>query len=420
MLLAADRDLLARDRSIPGLAVLLDPLHLADQIQAAITTPSFDLEGAYLRYKPGTNCLAGYRVRVGEQHTWLYAKAYAEPTGKLRRALIDPGINGPLGFGRFVLPAWQIEVACLPNDWRIIGAQALFDADQRLAVLGKLLPGLAGPFDLELLVYKPERRMVVRVDQGGQPVAVIKLYTADGYRAAYRAAQSFRGTTRLQLPRLLGTLESAAMLAFAWESGQPLPHALQHGQPAADRVIAALSDLHAQPDLDLPVMPAEHPIQAVAAAIAALGQIQPSMAVPLATLAEQFRQILPCTRNFCPIHGDFYAKQVLLGDSAAVLLDLDEAAYGDPRDDLANLIAHLERDQLRGVLSEAQLVQARSAYTEAYAQQHRSAEPALAELHVLVAARLLRLALDPFRHREANWPQRSQALVQRAQQILLQ
>ncbi|GAB4111410.1 MAG: hypothetical protein Fur005_20730 [Roseiflexaceae bacterium] len=419
MLLAADRDLLARDRSLPGLAVLLDPLNLANQIEAAITTPSFELEGAYLRYKPGTNCLAGYRVRVGEQHTWLYAKAYAEPTGKLRRALIDPGMRGLLGFGRLVLPAWQIEVACLPNDWRIIGAQALFDPDQQAAVLGKLLPGLVGPFSLTLLVYKPERRMVVRVDQVGQagaPVAVIKLYTVDGFRAARRAAQSFRATERLRLPRLLGMLESGAMLAFAWEVGQPLPNALQQGQAAADRVIAALSDLHAQGQADLPQLPAGQPIAAIEATLAAFGQLQPAYAPQLATLAEQFRTMLPTTHNFCPTHGDFYAKQVLLGNTAAVVLDLDEAAYGDPRDDLANLIAHLERDRLRGVLSETQLVQAGMAYTEAYRRHGGS----ISGLQVLVAARLLRLVLDPFRHREPNWPQRSQALLQRVQQLLQQ
>jgi aminoglycoside phosphotransferase (APT) family kinase protein len=64
-----------------------------------------------------------------------------------------------------------------------------------------------------------------------------------------------------------------------------------------------------------------------------------------------------------------------------VALDLDEAAYGDPRDDLTILIADHERDRLRGVLSEAQLVQASMAYSDAYRRHGGS----ISGLQVLVA-----------------------------------
>ena len=57
---------------------------------------------------------------------------------------------------------------------------------------------------------------------------------------------------------------------------------------------------------------------------------------------------MPTTQGL--IHGDFYARQVLLQDSGVVLIDLDEAAYADQLLDLANILAHIEYDVLAGVL----------------------------------------------------------------------
>ena len=42
------------------------------------------------------------------------------------------------------------------------------------------------------------------------------------------------------------------------------------------------------------------------------------------------------------IHGDFYTKQVLIDSDCAAILDLDDAAIGEPEQDLGNFLGHLD------------------------------------------------------------------------------
>jgi hypothetical protein len=67
--------------------------------------PEADLETAritYVKYKPGTNCLVGYRLRVAGTVVDVYAKAYgANASKKLQKAHEQPGQAGALGRGAF-------------------------------------------------------------------------------------------------------------------------------------------------------------------------------------------------------------------------------------------------------------------------------------------------------------------------------
>ena len=65
MLSPAERGLVARDPGLPGLGRLLDPGDFLDALRQAL--PACDVASArldYLRYKPGTNLLAGYLARI--------------------------------------------------------------------------------------------------------------------------------------------------------------------------------------------------------------------------------------------------------------------------------------------------------------------------------------------------------------------
>jgi aminoglycoside phosphotransferase (APT) family kinase protein len=117
-----------------------------------------------------------------------------------------------------------------------------------------------------------------------------------------------------------------------------------------------------------------------------------------------------------PTHGDFYAKQVLLADDSVAILDLDEAVRGDPAADLGNFVAHLERDALRGTLPSSRVELLQNALLEGYRVATHRPIPARTELYA--AAGLLRLAPDPFRHREPDWPGRIEAILERTEAIL--
>ena len=87
-----ENDLITRDSGLPGLAAILDPSVMAAQLAEAgaefdgqidgqldgqLGAEAEKLELQYLRYKPGTNCLAGYRLGTGPGARVFYAKAYA-------------------------------------------------------------------------------------------------------------------------------------------------------------------------------------------------------------------------------------------------------------------------------------------------------------------------------------------------------
>src|SRR5262249_21272694 len=50
----------------------------------------------------------------------------------------------------------------------------------------------------------------------------------------------------------------------------------------------------------------------------------------------------------CLLHGDFYAKQVVLRNGEVAFIDFDEAFAGEPVYDLGSFLAHLESDAVRG------------------------------------------------------------------------
>ena len=90
MLNADDAQLAAREKELPGLALLLDEDAFASVLREHL--PAAGVKGAkefYARYKPGRSCVVAYRVQVGGEQLDVYARALRrEPCNRLgqRRA----------------------------------------------------------------------------------------------------------------------------------------------------------------------------------------------------------------------------------------------------------------------------------------------------------------------------------------------
>ena len=98
------------------------------------------------------------------------------------------------------------------------------------------------------------------------------------------------------------------------------------------------------------------------------------------------------------------------------IIDLDWACHGDPADDLGNFIAQAERYALRGELTRQQVDSFGDALLEGYAGATKRRFPQRIGLYT--AVQLFRRARFPFRTREPDWPQRTEALLERAAAIL--
>lgn len=402
----ADRALVERDPALPGLAAALD----ATAVLAAASRawPSLAATGArvtYVRYKPGTSCLAGAELATPGGPVRVTVKALGlQADDKLAKAAAD---------GRAVVePARRLVLRRFPDDGELRAARWLLDPERQPGALETL--GLEDA-SLDVLAWKPERRLVVRAVRDGEPVAVVKCHEARGYARALATHRALAGVVGIPAVPMRGHHERRHAVVSPWVSGA----VLQPGTDPLDAVRAtgeALASLHAAPAA-LPVGPGagaeQFGLQRLADDVAwllpSLAPLLGRVVARLAVLREEEGASAAAT------HGDFYAKQVLLDTPGITFLDFDEAALGDGHSDLALFLAHVERDALRGTYPVARAAAVGAALLDGYRSRRRIDSRRLAWR---TADALLRLAPHPFRHRHDDWPSLTEAMVQRARALL--
>ena len=420
MLSRADAALVQWDAAIPGLALLLDPDGFAETLAAHPLAPEFDsVELMYVRYKPGTNCLADFRLRCGDRETRMYAKAFRSDAREKFDKAAGVALNRPGSAGlalRFA--AHDVIAHEFPLDPKLPALTRLESPD-RARLLGRILrtPGAEIEGDVIPLAYKPQRRFVGRLDREQRPPVVLRLYACEERFRAARSSEALEAGEILHLPRRVGRSKRHRAHAFEWLPGATLREVLDAPEPSIgslQHVGHALAELHGQ-DAKLPLEPKGRVQQ--------LGQLIETLDILLPSAAPLNRAIRlrleRCDRSNIgaprPIHGDLHEKQVLLAGDRVGLCDLDDACLGDPADDLGLLIAHIERSRLTGRRSELLARQTVETLLESY----RSARPmASTRLQRAVAEGLLHLAHHPFRNREPDWPDATRRLLERVHDLL--
>ena len=417
MLTEQDKAVADRDTACPGLATLLDPTALVDALRAELGVDLRRLDPTYLRYKPATNCLAAYRADIAGSEIDLYAKAYrAEDAKKMYKAAGETSVGGPLGAGRTLLEKLRIVVFTFPNDDRIKALPLLTDSDQVRGLLQRILPSRPPLWEGTLvpLAYKPDRRFVARLDVDGCPQAVLKFFSGSGYGKLSRATKGMASNQGLRLPHRIGRSKRYDVLASEWLPGRSLLEALELGNdPAIARATgAALALLHAKTTRKLEADGSERLEAALRAVTESLAMLIPDQAVRIAAVAEAATAALrSLPENWSAIHGDFYAKQVIVGESDIGFIDMDTALAGHPAVDVGNFIAHLRRYGVSGRVAESIVEPACRSLLAGYRDRSTIADQAVA---VHEAIGLLRVAPHPFRRRETDWAARTRQLVDAA------
>lgn len=424
MLTPPDADLVRRDQALPGLGMLLD----ADALLVALRQrrPGCDLalaEITYVRYKPGTSCLVGYQLQAQDQTIDIYAQAYRpDAIGKLLKSLARPAIPGPLGPGRFMLEEPIIGISSFPNDDRLKALVPLADREARHELIARMIseqPEL-GAGRLQRLRYKPLRRYVAQIRSDNGSGIVLKAYNDVDYQAAQVNAKALQSRGLLQLARRLGRSGRYHLLALEWLPGQLLKDVVAAPEPEFEKVAAvgaALAELHAQQAKKLSPLTHAAEIIALSAVAKEIAFICPHLAGRAYDLVQRISGVITDGPVLdYAIHGDFYAAQALLADDRVVILDLDQAARGDPAVDLGTFIAELESDAVRGHLDPKLIEPVRSALLRGYQATTREFIPMRLQLYV--AARLFRLSPHPFRQREGCWSEKIETILERVAVLL--
>jgi thiamine kinase-like enzyme len=420
MLSPLEADVVRRDRELPGLATLLDAEAFAGAL--ARSCPGVNVHRADLTwtaYRPHAHCVVGYRLTVDGQAVDAYARAYrTDEQQKLLHHGSRKATPGLVGRGRIAWEECAIVVSIFPNDARLPGLRQLSHRRRRGTLLQPLIPwdGVTNSGTLETLRYKPQRRYVGRLAESRAEqsrLLKVKLYTSADWRAAQQNALAFTSRGPLRTARCLGAHNR--VVGFEWLTGEPLTTALQSCSP--ERLMrlvgAALAEVHAQEPAGLSRL-ARH-IEAATLIDAAhkLAFLCPRIGRQSRRLAARLASWLarrpPVDR---PIHGDFHAKQVLVDGETIIVLDFDRAARGDPATDIGLFGAHLEHEALNHTLAPHAVESLWQWLGEGY---RLTAGCLPSDLNLYRALGLVRVAVDCYRHREPNWPERIEQLLAHAE-----
>ncbi|WP_373818710.1 phosphotransferase [Glaesserella sp.] len=426
MLINADKQIIARDLRLPGLAALLDRELLLEKIQQI---PQFkhalNAEVQYLRYKPGNSCACTVKVEFSEGKTSYYfvkalTKARFEESWNhpQRQKLIqekDP--NAPLAILElnimFLHPAYDRGI-------RHLGWLADAKARQRLLARSGFSEIENGEFEIDILRYKPERRLVACIRQGKNALAVIRCINPKDFGkvltgATFGAAQ---GSVKL-----LNTDGAHCTLITNWQQGISLcpEDGILPSKDITVEVAKLLASIHGTSYRHPIEYKHQHEIKSMQGVSETFKHILPQYSAWFDSLTERVTlHINAQPEQFTLIHGDFSLDQIVLNQSKQTecklaILDWDRAANGNPLLDLATFQARLELQVIEGVLVRWQADELLQTFLSAYQQETACS---LDGLDFFVASAMLRLAAEPFRKRGAMWDQYSLQLLQRVEQVI--
>lgn len=428
MLSTGDAELSRRDRSIPGLATLLDDSALFAVLRKHL--PSLNIQGIrpyYVNYKPGTKCLVAFHIETAENDLIAYVVAYGsgaqfkqQKARELNSSMEDPEL--------VVLNLEVYDAVCyfFPTDCGLKSIRRLATSEMKTTLLRRLFKDNPSLYNgnLHFLRYKPERRLVARLDTKDGPKAVVKFYTPAGYETAKICARALSSHGPLKLARILGHSNKHHILAFEWQTGCVLREILVDNESTTSEKTssveltgAALAQLHAYKSKKLEIRTRDGEHQRLQTQAVTIGSLCPDLTKITERLVRRIiRQLDETPSAMSTLHSDFYDQQVLINNQRARILDLDQAERGDAAADLGLFIAHLERDGVRKSLPLKDVEILADALVRGYRQIHES--PPSKTIRLYTAMGLLYLAAEPFRHREPEWPERIEAILARAEAIL--
>lgn len=403
-----------KDRALPGLDRALSEDGVSGVLEARLTDRQDRLfvessRPRYVRYKPGTNCLVQYEVAVREHpsgatrntlaHVRLYADESAERIWSSRsyeRLLTRAAhLHPDLVTGTALIRELRGVLELYPVD-RELRALVRATSSERLqqALAEAALP--SAPRKLELVRYKPGRKALLRfeLDSDGARRAYAKVSTSPTTRSTLELARAFRAAG-IAAPGPLAWLPLLAAAVFDESPGARL--ADLRGSESylewMDSTAGVLARLHTL-EATVPGLAAEDEGARIRSSAAAIGVLLPKLADESGRLGEQLSASIAAREPLAVVHGDFYDDQLLVSDEV-VLIDLDQARLADPLLDAGNFAAHLTSDSTDAA------AEAREAFLAAYfrRRRHRRRDALLFE-----AAALLKLAVEPFRRLEQDWP----------------
>jgi len=325
-----------------------------------------------VKYRPGRNCLLGYKLELRERATaarhdqrvcvGIYAPDEA-------RARYDKALGGPLVSGPWIAPVSLIAplnmvVWTFPNERKLAALPALTDS---VRLREELLPEvvrehwgddwkIANVFHA-VSSYFPEHACTVSAtltlaQASGAPRrawSVLGKTRSDG-----AGCETFRCMSRLWQADRAGT-SYARPLAYQpgnrllWQErvpGRTLDSMLGPSRCDARllaRTAHALAALHRTPLTAARRVETGDIVERLTSTQTLVARAQPSCKAMLAQAIEQLRRrASSLNADACAtLHGDLHSNNIVVDDARVCLIDLDEVSNGPPLAELGSLLAEL-------------------------------------------------------------------------------
>ncbi|MCC7019492.1 MAG: phosphotransferase [Ardenticatenales bacterium] len=417
-----------------------------------------------VRYKPGASCVVRGELRyrfgggreIGEAAdggdadgtTWATVTLYADgrattvarPGGRLSRlAERAHELHGDRADRFAHLASIGAVLQLAPVDRKVPWLVEAMAPGVMARALGQD-PATAGDLAIELVRHVPERKGVLRIvrSPGSGDAAYAKIHSR---RDAARLGNLQRALQARNLPvgALLAVDEARHMTVVAAVPGRTLRELRDTDvdiDGSGDRsvwtsaAVAAVGRLHALPATcrvasTLTRCSADDVAGAVRAAGAYIDALLPSSSPIAGRLAERIAAAIAVSPWRARIvHGDWYDRQVLVGDDGVFLIDFDDAAIGEPAFDHGTFVAHYgawaAAASVATGAAEHGAARRAQATTDAVRDIVRTlvgaTDPTAVRLLPLYeAAALLRLAIHPFRRLDPHWPTAVAAIVAAAE-----
>ncbi|MGE9551236.1 phosphotransferase [Erwinia amylovora] len=422
MLLDKDIEVVKSDADLPGLNAMLDNACLLEKLQGL---PQFadlwQLQTDYLRYKPATSCTATLLLTFADgRQQYLFVKAltmarfavsWQHPKRQKLVAKQDP-------FAPVALHDLGIILTYPQQDRALPQLGLLTPSPQRDALFRQWLPGLTGctEISVQIMRYKPERRMLALLYRDGQPCAVLRFASVGRFEPMLTGNQWGHSTGEITL---LAVVSEYRLLITEWIEGQTLCPEQGGDWQESDLFLTGrqLAGIHHDDALSSATQFAPNSTCGARNVLDTLRAICPQQEKLFVMLLDELDRRL-AVHHFKPvlIHGDFSIDQVIrLPDGELRIIDWDRSALGNPASDLAAFQARIELQVIEGMLSQKQASHAMAAFHAGYTGSGDNLPPHLNEYTALA---MLQLAAEPFRKRAGGWSQQIAALLLRAQQLL--
>ena len=420
-----DQELAWHDYALRGLPLLLDTEQLLRKLGEHMDTSALrDFRLTYIRYKPGMNFLGRYEYRLDGETHWAYGKAFAADAAlKLAKSAEVPHIKGPLGPGRLQLPESDLFMSFFPNDLGLRSITRLADPADRDSLLRRIFHG-SDAWDgsrQTILNYKPERRLVLRLVNSSQQAATVKFYTGREFSRISHQRRPQSGHQALPLLKRIGDSRKHRAFAFDWIEGETLRARSRNSVDATACFRATgllIARYHASSVKGLLPEEMSSQLQVLESMAEQLAYLLPGSGDAALDLAAGLRSIAATKSvELCPVHGDFYDKQIIVGPGGLSLIDLDRAHLGTANEDLGCFLAHQELLAIRTQAKDRERISSQSAaFLDGY--QEAGGHIDKQQLAGWTALFLFRLSHNPFRDRSLDWPRQTVQVLRRASELL--